>query len=299
MFCCQERRHAFEAIQEQDSRRLKIAAYSTFIITFLLIICRSSAYFVSHSLAVKASVLDAIKDCLVSSLNAFFILRSIKPADDSYPFGYGKVEALGAFLQSLFLFITGGFIAFDAIRDATFHEHNVTYSQVAIISLIVSIGLSLLLALIQTHVAKHTKSMAVLADSIHYKSDVVLNIGIVICLFLSFKSAWFDIIIGFCMAVYLIVAAWSVGRRSLLTLLDHSLPLSDRQNIENIIMASGGKIHFLRTHGSGRGEFITIELIEEKETTLVQFQEKQYQIEQKIHQHFPRSFIIISLARFE
>lgn len=299
MFCCPEQRHAFEMTQAQDRRRLRFVAYSTFVITFLLIVCRAAAYAFSQSLAVKAAVLDSVKDCVVSSLNACLILKSIQPANAAFPFGYGKVEALAACAQSAFLFITGGWITYDAICDMMHHSHSVTPSRVAVASLVVSIILALVLALIQAHVARKTKSLAVLADSAHYRSDVIMNVGAIICLFISFKSAWFDVVLGFCISVYLIVMAGKVGRKALLILMDHSLPCQDEEVIAAIVQASGGEIQALRTHSSGRGEFITLELKEPKAATAAEIQVKHQEIEQRLHQHFPRSFIVLGLARSE
>lgn len=299
MFCCPEQRHAFELTQVQDQRRLRFAAYSAFIITFLLVVCRVAAYAFSQSLAIKAAVLDSVKDCIVSSLNACLILKSIQPANAAFPFGYGKVEALAACAQSVFLFITGGWIAYDAICDIVHHSHSVTPSRVAVASLVISIVLALVLTLIQAYVARKTKSLAVLADSVHYRSDVILNIGVIICLFISFKSAWFDVILGICISVYLIVTAWNVGRKAFLILMDHSLPKKDEEIIRAIAAASGGDVQALRTHSSGRGEFITLELREQPGDTVEQVQAKHFAIEQKLHQQFPRSFIIIGLIRPE
>lgn len=299
MFCCPEQRNAFELTQHQDQRYLRLAAYSAFLITFLLIICRVAAYAFSQSLAIKAAVLDSIKDCIVSSLNACLILKSIQPANASFPFGYGKVEALAALAQSVFLFVTGGWITYDAVSDILHHEHSVTQSSVAVASLVISIVLALILALIQAHVARKTKSLAVLADSVHYRTDVILNIGVIICLFISFKSAWFDVVLGFCISIYLIIIAWQVGRKAFLILMDHSLSKKDEDVIRAIAQASGADVQALRTHSSGRGEFITLELKEKSSDTVKQVQAKHLEIEQKLHQQFPRSFIVIGLTRPE
>lgn len=244
-------------------------------------------------MTVEASLYDAVKDCFVSSVNAFLILRSVRPASSSFPFGYGKVEALAALFQSAFLLATGGLIVFDAIQGAAAHDHSVMCTSVALISLVISIILALILALIQSYVAHHTKSMAVLADSIHYRTDVFMNIGIVFCFLISVKSAVFDIVISICLAIYLILSAWNIGRHAVFTLLDHSLPSAVVQNILNIVVAAGGTVTSLRTHSSGRGEFVVLQLAEDPSLTLEQFAEKQLLIERKIHEQFPRSFVII------
>lgn len=294
MFCCHHQHAAYDATYIQDRRLLRFAAYSAFLISFLLVVCRFAAYYSSRSLAVDAAMGDALKDWLISTLNAFLVVRSLRPADSSFPFGYGKIEAVAAFLQAALLSVVGGWIAFSAVRGAAAHDHSVIYTTTALVSLIISIALGFILSFIQSSVAKKTRSMAFLADAAHYRSDVFMNMGVLCCFLISVKIAIIDVIVGLSMSVYLLLTAWKVGKTSLKTLLDMSLPASTVEDLENLVLAHGGHLVTLRTHGSGRGEFIALQVIPPARATLKTVFEKQALLEQKIHQKFPRSFVMIS-----
>lgn len=295
MFCCNIRQESFDKVQEKDKKLIKIAAYSSFCITFIIVLCRFSAFFTTHSIAIEASLVDAVKDCFVSSFNAFFVLLSIKPADKKYPFGYGKMEAFAAFLQSLFLFCTGCIIVLEAVRQIISGEKTeVLYDQTAIWILFVSLLLAFILSRIQAFVAKRTKSLAILADSVHYKSDVIMNMGIIVCLFISFNSPIFDVIVGLTISVYLIITAIFVAKPSIMILLDRSLGANLIENITGIIQDNSCTVKNIRTHGTGRGEFIAVDLFFDGEVTIEQAEGKKQTIEKEMHEYYPRAFILIS-----
>lgn len=71
MFCCQHQVEAFDAVSVQDRRLLKFSAYSAFVITFLLVICRLSAFFSSKSLTVEASFMMPLRTVLFHRLMPF------------------------------------------------------------------------------------------------------------------------------------------------------------------------------------------------------------------------------------
>jgi ferrous-iron efflux pump FieF len=299
MFCCSSQCHSFEINKNTDISKIKLAVYSTFIITFSLIICRTIAYIITHSIAIEASIFDAVKDWLVSSLNALFILKSIKSANEKFPFGYGKVESLTAFLQSLFLFGTGCLIAVDLVH---FTPHKVNYSLPACVVLVLSIVLASTLMFIQSHVSKKTQSLALKADAAHYKTDVAINVVVLIGFLLSTNLSWMDITIGCVIVVYLFITAYTIGLSAVNVLLDRSLDAGIVQQIKDIVTASGEKIFSLKTHSLGRGEFILIELAESKDNTNKQgsntdlsLKDRLKNIEQLIHNKFEKSFVVVTV----
>ncbi|GHS91479.1 transporter [Alphaproteobacteria bacterium] len=293
MFCCPSQRESFASTLDQDRILLKKTAWWTFFLTFFLIFFKYAAFATTHSLAVKASVLDSVKDCFVSSCNIFFVLKSLNHADPRYPFGAGKISALAALVQALFLLGTGGFLIVEATHTLQ-TPHTVSYSPWALVAFAASFFLLGFLVVIQTRAAKRTKLLAVLADSAHYKSDFIFNASTLFCLLASFKSPFLDIALGGGIALYLLLTAWRVGSSALRILLDQSLCSQDLQKIEQAVLFAEGKIKTIRAHSSGFGEFIVVEIIENS-NTLTTFKEKQCAIEHSIRQQFPRAFIVVSL----
>lgn len=295
MFCCSHHM-PLEEVQAKDKKLTCCAVYSTFAITFCVVVCRFVAFLTTRSLAMEAALFEAAQDCILSSVNALLVLRSIRPADKLYPFGYGKIEACAAVFQSIFLLGVGCFLIWETSQSIFSHPHEVVYDRTAILFLSISLILTIGLAVIQTFVAKRTKSLAILADSAHYKSDIALNIGLIFCLIVSFQSAWFDVGMGVCIAVYLLWMAKKVGIPAVHILLDRSLPEITLHAIEGIVASEGGKLKALRTHSLGRGELIVMDLEFGARTSLSDIQHKQHDIRHAIQEHFPRAHIIICVA---
>jgi ferrous-iron efflux pump FieF len=301
MFCHHDHHHIF-LNKDEDRHYIRIAAYSAFFITLFLVICRTIAYLATGSITVEASIFDAVKDWFVSSLNAFFVMRSVKTADEKYPFGYGKVEALLALFQSIFLLSMSGVVIADIVKSH--HHHAIEFSPVACIAFGISIGGALLLVFIQTYVGRRTHSMAIRADAAHYKSDIIVDIGVLISLALSYSAAWIDIVVGGCIATYLMIVSISIGRTALAALLDKSLQPEVVHEIRDLVESAGGKVHAIRTHSLGRGEFIAVELAEDSDGGKVEgiirgdvegIKRKHMAIKREIQQHFTKSFVVISM----
>jgi ferrous-iron efflux pump FieF len=292
MFCCPSQQEAFRLNIEKDRTLLRKVLFLTFFISLALISIKVLAYCGTHSLAVKAAVIDAIKDCLVSFFNVVAILKSLQLENPRYPFGAGKISALASLAQSLFLIITGGILVIESVR-AFIYPHSVECSPLALLLLFSSLGFSGALAFIQGKAAKKTQFLAIAADSAHYKSDFIFHVTTLLCLFISIRSTLFDTLLGFGMALYLLKTAWKVGAPSLKILLDQALTSNDCQKIQDIVTKSHGHLKSLRTHGTGYGEFIVVELLESLKT-LPLLKEKQCEIEHEIHKVFPRAFIVIT-----
>jgi ferrous-iron efflux pump FieF len=128
------------------------------------------------------------------------------------------------------------------------------------VSLVMTIGLVLL----QRKAVRMSGSVAVDADSMHYSSDILANLAVIVALLAGVSGfAWADPAIGALVASFLLYSAVKVGRNSVKVLMDAELPDSDSQRIIELTMknASVIGIHRLRTRSSGVHRFAEIELI--------------------------------------
>jgi ferrous-iron efflux pump FieF len=297
VFCCHDHSHTHDAAKNEDVRWLKIAAYSVFFSTLVLIVCRAVAYYATMSLVVAMSIADAVKDGIFSLLNAFFVIKSVKPANEKYPFGYGKIGALLAMFQAMLLCAIGAGALFNSFSE----YHELKRSAIAYVAFGLSIVGVIYIATIQAYVYRKTKSLAIRADAAHYKSDLVIDIGIFASLFVS--CSWLDATLGCLMAAYLGWVSFFIGRTAINTLLDKSLPPEVVQKVRDLAEAAGGNVHSIRTHSLGRGEFILIDLHDSDEsrpgsqaTTVQDLKKKQERIKNVVHEHFHQALVVVALS---
>ena len=87
-----------------------------------------------------------------------------------------------------------------------------------------------MLVLVQRFVIKRTDSLAVKADSAHYRGDILMNAAVILALFLVANSVlWADAVMAALIALYLFWNAVQLARESLKHLLDQELTAEQRQ----------------------------------------------------------------------
>lgn len=197
----------------------------------------------SGSVAVLASAVDSILDMFVSIFNYFAISKSEKPADKTFNYGKGKIEALASVIEGTIITMSGLFLLYQAFSKYQSQETS-TYLDVSIYVMIASLVITIFLVLYLNYVAKKTNNMVIKADALHYKTDVFSTIAVLLSLLLVSFTGYelFDVIIGSLIALYIIYSAYGLIRDGIMVLLDRAL---DEEMVENIasIIKSHKEIH--------------------------------------------------------
>jgi len=246
-----------EAIKEKK----KVAVFSVIAAVFLTAF-KFIVGILTGSLGLLSEALHSCLD-LVAAIITFFSVRiSDKPADKEHHFGHGKVENLSAFLQTILLLITCGWIIYEAIHRLITKnieiEVNVWSYVVVISSIIVDISRSRALS----RVAKKHNSQALEADALHFSTDIwsscVVLLGL-ICAQFGFYYA--DPIAALIVAFIVFFVCYKLGKKAIDILLDKAPTLSydyvsDILNEHHEIK----KFHNLKLRTAGADTFISFNI---------------------------------------
>ncbi len=274
----------------------KFAVIAALVISLILIMVKAFAWHVSDSVSLLSSLVDSSVDFLASFLNFLAIYHALKPASHHYRFGHGKVEAIAAMGQSIFIFASACFILKEAIHHFL-HPHPIEGTRIIIHATLISLVLTIFLLLIQKHVIRKTRSLAIQADCTHYQSDLLINIGVLFVIGSGqyFDSTWLDPLFGAFVALYILLSSYKILKKSWEILMDRELSDHDRQKISSIItahpMVSG--YHLLRTRSSGSGEFIQCHLEMPGDITLLEAYNASQEVEKEIRKVYPKADIIL------
>lgn len=138
-----------------------------------LAVVKIAAGIVGHSQALIADGIESTAD-LVSSLVVWSGLRiASRTADEHYPFGYGKAEALAAVLVGLLLFLAAVAIAIESVRQILTPHHTPRA-----FTLLVLVGVILVKELWFRRVLRlgvAVGSTVVSADAWHHRSDAITS----------------------------------------------------------------------------------------------------------------------------
>lgn len=250
-----------EAIKNRRSSF--IAGYSAIIISVILIVMKAIAYHMGGSLGILSSLTDSALDSIISIFALASVYYASQPADCDHRWGHGKMEAVSALLQAFLLAGGGVFLIVESL-DRLGNPKELQALNIGIAVMLISVLLSFLLVRIQKHSLKESKSLAIEADSAHYSSDILINIGTLIVLFLTMKGApyWIDALFALGVAIVMGRLAYKIARKSLDMLLDKELPKEEREKIIQII-ENNTKVegwHDLRTRLNGLNPVIIVDI---------------------------------------
>ena len=239
----------------------------------------------SGSVAVLASAIDSVLDMFVSIFNYFAISNSEKPADKTFNYGRGKIEALASVIEGTIITISGLFLLYQAIDKAINGEIS-KYLDISIYVMIVSLIITISLVIYLNSVAKKTNSMVIKADALHYKTDVFSNVAVLSSLVLVTFTGYeiIDVIVGGGIALYIIYSSYELIHDGVLVLLDRAVEAELVVKIEEIIKDNTkvNAYHLLKTREAGHQTFVEVHLVFDCIITLMEAHKASDSIEFKI-----------------
>ncbi|WP_010299784.1 cation diffusion facilitator family transporter [Candidatus Odyssella thessalonicensis] len=279
-----------------DYNLVKLASKAAIGAAGIMVISKFYAWFQTGSLSLQASLVDSMLDILASILNFLIIRHAIKPADADHRFGHGKAEAIGGLIQTAFIAGSAAWLIIDVIHRV-FEPQPLTHLNLGNMVMVAACLLTGALITFQRYVVKRTGSLAIKADSVHYETDFLTNIGVLLSMNLCtyFGWIWLDAVVGAGIAAYILIASIKIALNSVDVLMDKELDDSTRAEIESLIRSHPGiqDFHDLRTRTSGYHMFVQFHLDLNKSLPLWQAHEIGEDIERKIMEKFPKAEVII------
>lgn len=265
-------------------------------VALLLIVVKLVAWIVTDSVAMLSSLIDSVLDAAASIVNLVAVAHALTPADREHRFGHGKAEPLAGMAQAAFVSGSAVFLLFEA-GQRLFSPRPVAAGELGIAVMVFSVLATLGLVTFQRYVVKRTGSVAISADSLHYKGDLLANGGVIVALVLSTQLGWTaaDPLLAAVIGIYILFGAWGIARQSLDQLMDRELPDDQRKRIRSIAMAHTEvrDVHDLRTRASGLQTFIQFHLELDGGMALHRAHDIADAVELQILQEFPGAEVII------
>jgi len=275
---------------------MRRAAIASLSVALFLIVLKFAAYLATDSVAMLASLADSGLDFFASIINLVAVRSSLTPPDREHRFGHGKAEPLAGLAQGAFIAGSATFLIIEAASRLA-QPHVVGHEAVGLAVMGISIFATVVLIAYQHMVVSRTDSLAISADRMHYTSDLLTNVGVVVSLLLVTQLGWTlaDPVMGILIAVFLAWSAWSVFRQSYDQLMDRELPDEDRARIKSLVMghAEVRNLHDLRTRASGLNTFIQFHIELDPAISLMRAHEISDAVEAEICAAFPHAEILI------
>jgi ferrous-iron efflux pump FieF len=280
---------------DRQARLLRRATLASVVTASVLIAAKLVAWLLTGSVSLLASLVDSLMDVAASIINLMAVRYALEPPDAQHRFGHGKSEALAGLAQATFIAGSAVFLVFHAV-DRLLHPVPLADLEVGIVVMVFAIVATAVLVAIQRHAIRHTGSTAIRADSLHYLTDLLTNVGIIAALVLA-GLGWqgIDPVIAIVIAVYIFWSAWGIGREAFHVLMDRELPETVRERVTALALGHPEVrgVHDLRTRQSGLVKIIQLHLELDAWLPLREAHAMAKQVEREILAAYPEADVTI------
>ena len=148
---------------------------------------------------------------------------SDRPADEEHHYGHGKLESLSALGVIAMLYVLAGGILVESWSRLREGAPPPTISAIPFIVLVIDIAVNFWRARALHRTARETRSQALAADALHFASDVLGSIAVIVGLALAGLGFWWgDAAAAIAVAVMIALLGLRLARSTVETLLDRA-----------------------------------------------------------------------------
>ncbi|WP_068089867.1 cation diffusion facilitator family transporter [Novosphingobium rosa] len=280
-----------------DSAALnRSAALASITMASVLVAIKGYGAWSTGSAAMLGSLADTALDLVASVATLAGVWVAGQPADDNHRFGHGKAEALSALFQVVLIGVSAVVLAIHSVQQLIAGGRTGEAGEGILVSAVAIVGTLALLAW-QRHVLAQTRSIAIATDHLHYQSDLILNIAVIVALALDQYAGFTraDPLFGLGIALWLGWGAWKASQEAIEQLMDHEWPEDKKARFVEVLAMHPELrgVHDLRTRTSGNQDFVQFHVWVDGQMTVTHAHKVMDEIEAKLKAHFPDVEILI------
>jgi len=232
---------------EQSGReKVKRAAMLSVLAALILTLLKLVVGFGTNSLGVISEALHSGLDMVAAGITLVAVQRASKKPDTDHPYGHGKIENFAALAETILLWITAGWILYEAFRRIAGEEFaapNIWGIAVMLVSIFIDYERSRMLY----KTAKEFDSQALEADALHFRTDMLSSIVVPLVIF---------------------YVSYNLGKRSFDFLIDRA-PEGIREEVQEVCKQIPGIVSCrrIRARTSGPNLFLDIVVMVDENVT--------------------------------
>src|SRR5690242_18887492 len=276
---------------------VRAALFSVGMALFLLLLKGFAAWH-TGSVAMLGSLADTGLDLLASLVTLYGVKLAAEPADHDHRFGHGKAEALAALFQVMLITASAIAIAWRAVLRLGNPQLNEDAGLGIGVSIVAILATMLLLAY-QRRVIRQTGSVAIMADNVHYQSDVMLNCAVIAAMALDQYAGLHgaDPIFGIAIALWLAFCAFRGSSEAIDQLMDREWPEVERARFLEVAARQPGLkgIHDSRTRRQAAHHFAQFHMEVQRTLSVAVAHDIVDRVEKALHQTLSQAEVLIHL----
>lgn len=223
------------------------------ICNVLMVIFKLFVSFITNSTSIRADAFNNLSDVGSNLASLFGFKLSNKHPDTNHPYGYGKMEYISGMVVAFLILLVGVEAVMDAI-EKLIHPVDISYSNVALIILIVSIGIKTIMWYMNNMAGKKIESDTLLAAGQDSFNDAATTLATLVCLlFYKFTNINIDAYVALFVSILVIKSGIEIFKDVMDTILGKAPDKDLIKNIEKVVMSHPHVlgIHDLMMHDYG------------------------------------------------
>lgn len=281
--------------QQLRAARLSLCA------NIFLVLIKVAAGIASGSLSVLSEGVQSFLDILASAAILWTLRKAYEPPDRLHPWGHGRLENMVSLGQTVLILAGAGGILWGAWhRFGHPFLPRLDWGIAALsVSLLVDWGVSHRVA----RTAQRTNSMALHAEAVHLRSDMISCAGVLGGLVLAWIThwLWLDPAIAALMALVIIASAIKLMNDTVRPLLDEKLPPGEEAKIRAVLDGDPRVLnyHRLRTRRAGSQRHMDVHILLDDSLSFSQSHAIAEDVENAIRGALPNTDVIVHAEPYQ
>ncbi|HRK30703.1 MAG TPA: cation diffusion facilitator family transporter [Tepidisphaeraceae bacterium] len=246
------------------------AAVGSLVVGIVLMVTKFVAYALTDSAAIFSDAIESIVNVLAGGFAVYAVVLAHRPADESHPYGHGKVEFLAAGFEGGMILLAAIFIAWRGV-EVMITGQRVQRIDAGLGLIVLAMVVNAAMGVMLTRLGKKHGSITLEADGKHLQSDAITSVAVLVSLILVRLTDLhrIDAVCALLVAGYLVWIAIDLLKRSAAGLMD-AQDTADARLLRTILDAhvapSGNEplicsYHKLRHRHSGRYHWVDFQLV--------------------------------------
>ena len=286
----------------QRANEVKRCTLIGLVVNAILSALKIVAGFIGNSGAMIADGIHSVSDFATDIVVLAFVGVTARGIDKRYHYGHGKFETFATMIIAVVLFAVAVGLFWssgESVLRSLRGEEIEAPSYFALIMAAVSIATKEILYRYTAHVGDAVKSMALVANAWHHRSDAFSSIaalvGIAGAMFLSPQWRILDPLAAMAVSVFIAIVAWRLLMPSVQELLEVSLPDDEINAIEREICQVDGVMafHHLRTRKNGNRYIIDLHIKVKPDITVVDAHDIASSVENRLKERFHGAMVYV------
>ncbi len=256
------------------------------------------------SVSVLSEAIHSAVDLVAAIIALLAVKASGRPADETHPYGHGKLENVSGVVEALLILGAAGWIIKEAVQKLL-HREPLEAVGWGVGIMFVSSVVNVIISERLFAVGRRTDSAALLADAWHLRTDVFTSLGVMVGLAVVMAGdklwpgtdlSWVDPVAAIMVACLILKAAYDLTLSAGRDLLDVRLPAEEEKQITTIVESANPGIkglHKLRTRKAGHIRYVDVHVQVDPVMTVETAHTLAHQVANRIREAFPETITTV------